>query len=253
MGKPSAEMIEAVKAEAAARGWSPQDLLGIIGYETGGTYDPWQKGPTTKWGEHRGLIQWGEPQRKQYGVSKDMSVSDQVKAAGQYLSDRGLKSGMGTLPMYAAINAGNIDAVNASDENSGGAPGSVTDKVLSSNFQDHMRNSASYLGEDYVPPIVSGVPREGRASDEYNSAEGVPPVPDSVPPVPDSVPVITGNETIDGILVSAKDLAIESAVSSLFGGGQSDPPPKVAAPPPLRPVQFSGPVSFKIKRKKEKE
>ena len=45
-----------------------EDLLTVASFETGGTLDPRQKGPTTKWGQHEGLIQFGEPQREQYGV-----------------------------------------------------------------------------------------------------------------------------------------------------------------------------------------
>ena len=41
----------------------------MISYETGGTFDPRKKGPTTQWGQHRGLIQFGEPQARQYGAN----------------------------------------------------------------------------------------------------------------------------------------------------------------------------------------
>lgn len=82
-----------VKVVSAPNGWgylpspssqrlgiNPLDLATVISYETGGTFDPWQKGPRTQWGEHRGLIQWGEAQRQNYGVTQDMTVTAQVEA-----------------------------------------------------------------------------------------------------------------------------------------------------------------------------
>src|SRR5690606_38762870 len=87
-------------------GVDPVDLATIISYETSGTFDPWKAGPTTQWGQHRGLSQWGEPQRQKYGVTRDMPVEQQVAAAGRYLVDAGVKPGMGILDMYSAINAG---------------------------------------------------------------------------------------------------------------------------------------------------
>jgi hypothetical protein len=255
MGQPSAELLSAVREVATARNWAPQDLLAVIGYETGGTYDPWQRGPTTRWGEHRGLIQWGEDQRRDYGVTRDMSETDQVRAAGRYLSDRGLESGMGLLPMYAAINGGNVGAVNASDENNGGAPGTVTDKVNSPVFQDHMRYSANFLGEDYVPRVQSGVPSpeappsraaEGRGSDEFNAAYELPELPmDGVPPVgEDGVPEDPFASQVTGLITD-----------QLFGSNRSSapPPPLMQAPPPPppRPKDY-GPVVL-VRKKKEKE
>lgn len=140
---------------ASARGYSREELpvlVGLIGYETGGTYDPWQRGPTTKWGEHRGLIQWGEPQREQYGVTQDMPVPDQIAAALQYIEDRGYKPGSNNFDgLYATVNGGNVRAVNASDEAAGGMPGTVRDKVRSKQFQDHVAKANQYLMQYGIP------------------------------------------------------------------------------------------------------
>jgi hypothetical protein len=238
MGQPSANLLKAVRAEAAARGWSAQDLLGVIGYETGGTYNSWQKGPTTKWGEHRGFIQWGEPQREQYGVTREMSEADQVKAMGSYLTDRGMTPGMGILPMYAAINGGNVAAIHASDENAGGAPGTVTDKVLSSNFSDHMRNSANYLGEDYVPTVVSGVPQEGRGSSAYNAEYEL--------PTEGEVPEMEA-DPIASFLTNA-------LMGSLKGSPAPPPPPlnMNTPPPPQMRARDTGPTVL-VRKKPEKK
>jgi hypothetical protein len=105
----------AIKASATSLGIDPVDLATTIGYETAGTYDPWKKGPTTKWGTHRGFIQWGEPQAAQYGVAEDIPVDQQMQAVTQYLRDRGVQPGMGIEDIYSAINAGSVGRPNASD------------------------------------------------------------------------------------------------------------------------------------------
>lgn len=125
----AAEMARGIQAAAKAIGVSPDDLATAISYETGGTMHPWQKGPTTKWGTHRGLIQWGEPQARKYGVSAESSITDQLMAASRYLRDRGVKPGDGLLQIYAAINAGHASKIHATDAHNGGAPGTVLDKV----------------------------------------------------------------------------------------------------------------------------
>lgn len=131
MARVDPTLVAEVANQARAAGMNPLDLLTIMSYETAGTLNPWQRGPTTKWGQHRGLIQWGEKQRDQYGVHAGSSVAEQVAASIKYLQDRGWKPGMGRLEMYAAINAGGIGPkyYSRSDANAGGAPGSVADKV----------------------------------------------------------------------------------------------------------------------------
>lgn len=155
---PSSELAQAIKDTAKTIGVDPIDLATAISYETGGTFDPWKAGPTTQWGQHRGLIQWGEPQAKQYGVTPDMSVADQVKAAGQYLVDRGVKPGHGLMDIYSAINAGGVGLYNRSDANNGGAPGTVADKV---NYQmaGHRVKAERLLGGSLTPqPASAGLP-----------------------------------------------------------------------------------------------
>lgn len=144
------ELKDALIANGQKYGLDPMDVATAISYETGGTFDPWKKGPVTQYGEHRGLIQWGEPQRKQYGIYSDMSVTDQVGAVFKYLQDRGVKSGMGLLDIYSAINAGSVGRYNASDANNGGAPGTVQDKVLTQ-MEGHKSKAAALLGGTYTP------------------------------------------------------------------------------------------------------
>lgn len=128
-GRQMEELIAATVKLAEQMGVSAKDLLTAMSYETGGTFDPWKAGPTTQNGQHRGLIQWGEPQAARYGVTGESTISQQIEAVGKYLADAGVKAGDGLLQIYAAINAGNAKNINASDAKNGGAPGTVLDKV----------------------------------------------------------------------------------------------------------------------------
>lgn len=126
---PQGDTATAIASAADELGIDPVDLATVISYETGGTFDPAQKGPTTQWGQHKGLIQFGEPQRAKYGVRDGMTVAEQMTAVVAYLKDTGVKPGMGILDVYSAINAGGVGRYGASDANNGGAPGTVADKV----------------------------------------------------------------------------------------------------------------------------
>lgn len=156
----NSELKSAIETEAAKHQWDPLDLATVISYETGGTFDPWKKGPTTQHGTHRGLIQWGEPQARDYGVFQGMPVAAQMAAVSKYLIDRGVKPGDGILPIYAAINAGNATRIHASDANNGGAPGTVLDKVRGQ-MDGHRRNASALLGGSFRPITISDEPNLG--------------------------------------------------------------------------------------------
>jgi hypothetical protein len=157
MASMNPELAAAIIASAKRLGVDPLDIGTAISYETAGTWDPWKAGPTTQWGQHRGLIQWGEPQAKQYGVTKDMSVTDQMKAVESYLVDRGVKPGAGLMDIYSTINAGAPGLYNRSDANNGGAPGTVADKV-NSQMADHRTNAARLLGVDAPVGALASAP-----------------------------------------------------------------------------------------------
>jgi len=155
---------------ASALGIDPVDLGTAISYETGGTFDPTKSGPTTQWGQHKGLIQFGEPQAKQYGVDWNNPVGSQLGANGavaNYLRSTGVKPGMGLMDIYSAINAGGVGRYGASDANNGGAPGTVADKV-NQQMSGHRAKAMALLGAEtpqaaieqaapsgYVDPAVS--------------------------------------------------------------------------------------------------
>jgi hypothetical protein len=114
-------MADAMKRGADALQIDPEDYATAISYESARTFDPWAKGPTTKWGQHRGTIQYGEPQRKTYGVHKGQTFDDQVTNSNvRYLKDKGVKPGMTFAQIYAAINGGNVNKnLNTPDADTG--------------------------------------------------------------------------------------------------------------------------------------
>lgn len=140
-------------ATAQALGIDPVDLATAISYETAGTFDPTKAGPTTQWGQHRGLIQFGNPQAEKYGVDWNDPVGSQLGpdgAVAKYLRDTGVRPGMGLLDIYSAINAGGVGRYGASDANNGGAPGTVADKV-NSQMSAHREKAMALLGGGYTP------------------------------------------------------------------------------------------------------
>lgn len=136
---------------AARMGIKPSILGTVISYETAGTFDPKKKGPTTKWGQHRGLIQFGEPQAKKYGVDWNDPINSQLKPGGaieRYLKDAGVKPGMELAQVYSAINAGGVKPsdMKKSDAHAGGMPGNVLDKVASAEMRQHAAKAEGFLG-----------------------------------------------------------------------------------------------------------
>ncbi len=135
----------------------PVDLATIISFETGGTFNPTQRGPTTKWGQHKGLIQWGEPQARQYGVDWNDPIGSQLGADGaivRYFNSRGWKPGMDGLNAYSIVNAGSPGRFNASDTAAGGTPGTVRDK-WTGQMGDHRAKAARLLGRQFTPQGVA--------------------------------------------------------------------------------------------------
>ncbi len=159
---------------ASALGIDPVDLATTISYETGGTFDPTKRGPTTKWGQHRGLIQFGEPQAKEHGVDWANPVGSQLGpngAVASYLKKAGVQPGMGLLDIYSAINAGAPGLYNRSDAAAGGAPGTVRDKV-EKQMQGHRAKAMALLAEN-----AADLPAEGAtpvAMDTGNQGFAIP-------------------------------------------------------------------------------
>lgn len=145
------DLRQGILETANALGMNPVDLATIISYETAGTFDPAKAGPTTQWGQHRGLIQFGEPQAQQYGVDWQNPLGSQLGADGaivRYYRGNGWQPGMNMLDAYSIVNAGAPGRYGASDAGNGGAPGTVADKV-SGQMADHRAKAEALLGGQF--------------------------------------------------------------------------------------------------------
>ena len=137
---------------ANAIGADPLDLATAISYETAGTFNPLKKGPTTQWGQHEGLIQFGQPQQRKFGVdlsSAESAMRSQLGADGaiaKYFQSSGFKPGMSGLDLYSTINAGAPGRYSASDANNGGAPGDVRDK-WENQMGGHRQKALALMGD----------------------------------------------------------------------------------------------------------
>jgi hypothetical protein len=107
------EQLNSIAVSAARIGMKPEDLAGIINYETAGSNSPGKWGG--KNGNYMGLIQFGGPERKQYGANPSQSFDEQLGAVERYYKDRGFKPGMGLLDAYSTVNAGTPGRYQASD------------------------------------------------------------------------------------------------------------------------------------------
>ena len=152
------DLREGIIATAKRLGMNPLDLATIISYETAGTFDPMKAGPTTQWGQHKGLIQFGEPQARQYGVNWNDPLGSQLGengAVARYFTENGWQPVMSMLDAYSIVNAGGPGRYNASDANNGGAPGTVADKV-NNQMADHRAKAAALLGGEFTPDYAGG-------------------------------------------------------------------------------------------------
>ena len=138
-------------------GISPVDLLTVISYETGGTFNPNIKGGAG--GNYLGLIQFGPEEQRKYGVHPGMTVGEQMNSVVAFLQDRGFKPGMSIYDLYSTINAGSPGHYNARDGHNGGAPGTVADKVRTQ-MDGHRQKAVALLGGQFeIPDTTDTDPR----------------------------------------------------------------------------------------------
>lgn len=188
-------LAQGIRESASALGIEPVVLATAISYETAGTFDPSKAGPRTQWGQHKGLIQFGEPQARQYGVDWNDPVGSQLGANGavvKYLKAAGVKPGMGLMDVYSAINAGGVGRYGASDANNGGAPGTVADKV-NNQMAAHRAKAEALLGGK-----SSGQPSSGIGyplTEKKQAAQGSRPIPPELEGVPyEKLQIILGKQ-----------------------------------------------------------
>lgn len=101
-----------LRQAAADLGTSPEDLATVISYES--KFDPKRWGG--KGGNYLGLIQFGGPERKQFGVNENQTFAEQMPSVVKFLKTRGFKPGMGLPDLYSTINAGSPGRYNLSDD-----------------------------------------------------------------------------------------------------------------------------------------
>lgn len=145
------ENADALRQAAKELGTSPEDLATVISYESKFRPGVWGG----KGGNYMGLIQFGGPERAQFGANDKQSFKEQLPAVVRYLKTRGFKPGMGLLDLYSTINAGAPGHYNASDGN-----GTVRSHVERMRVQEAARvrrflNSGS-VGS--VPNPTTGLP-----------------------------------------------------------------------------------------------
>ena len=144
-------LADGIRSTAAALGIDAHDLATIISYETGGTLSPTKKGPITRFGQHRGFIQFGEPQAEQHGAdfsSTEAAMASQLGPNGaivSYFKANGVKPGMNLLDLYSIVNTGSPGNYNHKDEASGGMSGTVYDKV-NEQMAGHKAKAEELLG-----------------------------------------------------------------------------------------------------------
>ena len=105
---------DALMDVATTLGVSPIDLATIISFESAGTFDPGVVGG--EGGNYQGLIQFGIPERKAYGVVPGMTFEEQLRGPVlRYFQDRFRAAGWDTQgatleDLYTTVIAGNPGA-----------------------------------------------------------------------------------------------------------------------------------------------
>jgi len=144
--KPKSDKDSRQKAliDAAAKiGIKPEELAALISFETGGTFNPDKVGGEGN--RYRGLIQFGPPERRQFGVYPGQSFEDQMNSVVAYFKARGFKPGMGLLRAYATVLTGNANGnVHARDSNGTSAFSAVQNQIGPGS--PHWQNALRFLG-----------------------------------------------------------------------------------------------------------
>lgn len=168
-GKPNKgwtpEVAQAVKWGAEQLGIDPNYLASVISFETGGTFSPNKRNPSST---ATGLIQFmeysdGRRDGKYYGMTRDqfgsLSVAQQMKYVVDYFKSKGLKPGASLGQVYDAVTGTGYKAGSQAyklnkvwDANKDGviSPG---ESVTSGAFKDHMKD---YFGSTFSSNINQG-------------------------------------------------------------------------------------------------
>jgi len=139
---------QAMVTAANELGVRPQDLASVISQETMGTFNHQITGG--EGGNYKGLIQFGIPERKQYGYREDMTFEEQMLGpVVRYLKDRGVKPGHGVKEIYAAILTGNVSTLQSDGLTRTDSFGTSVESALPELGQggSHYNNALDFLAE----------------------------------------------------------------------------------------------------------
>jgi hypothetical protein len=162
--------------QAQANGINPIDAATLAHFESGMNPMQWNHAGS----DNYGLIQFGAPERKKYGIVPGKTgFNEQVDAYFQFMKDRGFDPTKHSfLDMYSTINAGSPGNAGAVDSGS-----TVAQKVNSPRMQSSRKWAEKWLGgvdpqnpmvrtlysgEDQATPHAPGVPPQALAFSSQN-------------------------------------------------------------------------------------
>ena len=133
-------------------GLNPYEFGGFLSLESGPNMDPNIVGGAGK--KHRGLIQFGENEQKQYGIVGSQTRAGQMPAVLQYFKDRGFKPGMNIERAYATVLGGNPNVSLTAKDSFGTSVASASKRFKKGG--DLYENAQRVLGD--LPPPAPVLP-----------------------------------------------------------------------------------------------
>ena len=133
-------------------GLNPYEFGGFLSLESGPNMDPNIVGGAGK--KHKGLIQFGENEQKQYGIVGPQTRAGQMPAVLQYFKDRGFEPGMNIERAYATVLGGNPNVSLTAKDSFGTSVASASKRFKKGG--DLYANAQRVLGD--LPPPAPTLP-----------------------------------------------------------------------------------------------
>ena len=131
-------------------GLDPYEFGAFLSLESGPNMDPNIVGGAG--GRHKGLIQFGQNEQRQYGITGPQTRAGQMPAVLQYFQDRGFKPGMGIARAYATVLGGNPNVSLTAQDSFGTSVQSMLPRFQKGG--DYYANAQRVLGD--IPPELGG-------------------------------------------------------------------------------------------------
>jgi len=145
-----AEERMAIFRGAKQLGLDPYEFGAFLSLEAGPNMDPNIVGGAG--GRHKGLIQFGQNEQQQYGISGPQTRAGQMPSVLQYFQDRGYKPGMGIARAYATVLGGNPNVSLTSQDSFGTSVQTMLPRFKKGG--DYYANAQRVLGD--LPPELGG-------------------------------------------------------------------------------------------------